>query len=148
MLSLTRPLAIALIAAGLLAAPAADASSKKFVFVKSRAANVRSTPSVQGQILTTLPFGARLLAQEKVGDWYQVRLADERLGYIHDELVTDEPPMRLFVDVPEAHITTNPTVYGTVKATVTSGTALLAFDKEDDFYLVHAPRRHPRLDLR
>lgn len=105
MLSWTRHLAVGLIAIGLTGTPAAEASSKKFVYVKSRAANVRSIPSVQGQILTTLPFGSRLLAQEKIGDWYQVRLEDERLGYIYDELVTSSQPARLWVDAPAARCT-------------------------------------------
>ncbi len=47
--------------------------------------------------------------------------------------------MRLFVDAPQAQIKTDPTIYGTVKVQVTSGTELLAFDKEDDFYLVRTP---------
>lgn len=136
LLCLTRHLAIGLIAAGLLGTLVADASSKKFVYVKSRAANVRSIPSVQGQILTTLPFGSRLLAQEKVGDWYQVRLEDERLGYIYDELVTSSQPARLWVDAPAAPVYSEPSPYAALVATVSGNTELKCLGKGDDWYKV------------
>lgn len=133
---LTRPLATALIGAGLFAAPAADASSKKFIFVKARAANVRSIPSVQGLILTTLPFGSRLLAQEKVGDWYQVHLEDERLGYIYDELVTSSQPSRLWVNAAAAPVYSEPNPYAALLATLAGGSELQCLGKGDDWYKV------------
>lgn len=136
MLSWTRHLAVGLIAVGLIGTPAAEASSKKFVYVKSRAANVRSIPSVQGQILTTLPFGSRLLAQEKIGDWYQVRLEDERLGYIYDELVTSSQPARLWVDAPAAPVYSEPSPYAALVTTLSGGTELKCLGKGDDWYKV------------
>lgn len=116
--------------------PAADGAAKKFVFVKARAANVRNVPSLQGTILATLPFGARLIAQEKVGDWYQVRLEDERLGYIYEELVTSSQPAQLWVDAPTALVYAEPSPFATLVATLTGGSELKCLGKGDDWYKV------------
>jgi uncharacterized protein YgiM (DUF1202 family) len=135
-LSLTLVVAVGLLAAGLATAPAAADSGKKFIYVKARAANVRAIPSVQGQILATLPFGSRLLAQEKIGDWYQVRLDDQRLGYIYEELVTSSQPARLWVDAATAPVYAEPSPYAPLLATLPGGTELKCLGKGDDWYKV------------
>ena len=58
---------------------------------------------------------------------------------IWKDAVTEDVPSRVYVDVPEARIKTDPTVWGTVSATVKAGTVLVAFDRENDFYLVKTP---------
>jgi uncharacterized protein YgiM (DUF1202 family) len=91
------------------------------------------------EVVGEVAAGTELTKILKIDDFYRVRLASGKEGFVYKRAVTDEPPTRLFVDVPQADIKTDPTIYGTVKTKVTSGTELLAFDKEDDFYLVRAP---------
>lgn len=130
-----RLLAIGLVAVGSLLTTA-QASSKQFVYVKSRAANVRSTPSVRGQILTTLPFGSRLLSPEKIGDWYQVRLEDGRLGFIYEELVTTNQPARIWVDAATAPVYADPSPFAALLATFKGGSELTCLGKGDDWFKV------------
>ena len=80
---------LAILVAGCLMLTWADSASAdaKFLYVKSNAANIRNIPSIQGEILTTVQFGARLYSMEHLDDWYQVKLDDGRIGFVYDELV-------------------------------------------------------------
>lgn len=109
------------------------------LFVRVVSASVHASPSAMSEVIGEVAAGAELTKILKIDDFYRVRLADGKEGFVYKKAVTDEQPTRLFVDVAEAQIKTDPTIYGTVKARVTSGTELLAFDKEDDFFLVRAP---------
>ncbi len=106
------------------------------LFVNVMSANVHTSCSPVSESLGTVSAGDELKKLMKLDDFYQVKLADGRTGFVHEDAVTDDAPDKLFVDVPQAEIKTDPTIYGVVKATVTGGTELTAFDKEEDFYLV------------
>jgi len=111
-------------------------AGNKFLYVKSNAANIRAIPSIQSEVLATATFGDRLYSMEHVGDWYQVKLDDGRIGFIYDELVTDDHPEKLYVEVPQANVRELNNVYSPVLTTVTAGTELKSLGKKDDWYKV------------
>lgn len=116
-----------------------DDSPPGILFVKRISAFVRSSPSPMSEILAEVGAGTELGEILKIDDYYQVELDGGRTGWVEKHAVTDELPERLYVDVPEAQIKTDPTKYGAVKAKVVEGTELVSFDKEDDFFLVVTP---------
>jgi len=109
------------------------------LFVDVMSASVHTSCSPVSESLGTVSAGDELKKLMKLGDYYQVKLADGRTGFVHEDAVTDDAPDMLFVDVPQAEIKTDPTIYGVVKVTVPGGTELTAYEKEDDFYLVKTP---------
>jgi len=109
------------------------------LFVDVISARVLSSCSMYSDTVAEVSAGTELAKMIKYGDFYQVSLADGSVGFIHEDAVSDDLPRGLIVDVPEANLKTDPTMFGTVKTTVASGTELRAFDKEDDFYLVETP---------
>jgi len=109
------------------------------LFVDVMSASVHTSCSPVSESLGTVSAGDELKKLMKLGDYYQVKLADGRIGFVHEDAVTDDAPDMLFVDVPQAEIKTDPTIYGVVKVTVPGGTELTAYEKEDDFYLVKTP---------
>jgi uncharacterized protein YgiM (DUF1202 family) len=111
-------------------------AGNKFLYVKSNAANIRAIPSIQSEVLATAAFGDRLYSVEHIGDWYQVKLEDGRMGFIYDELVTDHHPEQLYVDVPMANVRQLNNVYSPVLTTAEAGTELKSLGKKDDWYKV------------
>ena len=131
-------LMIAALIAGvmILAVAGSAAAGAKFLYVKSNAANIRSIPAIQGEVLATAAFGDRLYGMDHVGDWYQVKLDDGRIGFIYDELVTDDHPETLYVEVTMANVRELNNVYSPVVATVQAGAELKSLGKKDDWYKV------------
>ena len=76
-------------------------------------ANVRAGPSTQFPILAQLPAGAELapsaITRQRDGDWYLIRLADDRTGYIFSGLVQVLNPVALPA-LPTAIVIVPPTV--------------------------------------
>ena len=133
----SRLIIVALIAGMMVLALAGNAmADPKFLYVKSNAANIRAIPSIQSEVLATVAFGDRLYGIDHVGDWYQVKLDDGRMGYIYDELVTDDHPEKLYVEVAVANVRELNNVYSPVLATVKGGTELKSLGKKDDWYKV------------
>lgn len=134
----SRLMVTALMIAGMMAlALAGNASADpKFLYVKSNAANIRAIPSIQSEVLATAAFGDRLYGMDHVGDWYQVKLDDGRVGFIYDELVTDDHPENLYVEVDMANVRELNNIYSPVVATVKAGAVLKSMGKKDDWYKV------------
>jgi outer membrane protein len=62
------------------------------LYVRSGLANVRMSPEIEaGNIMDKLPRGTQVTLIERQGDWYQVQLADERSGWMHQSVVSSEP---------------------------------------------------------
>lgn len=129
---------IAAVIAGvmILAVAATATAGAKFLYVKSNAANIRTIPSIQSEVLSTAAFGDRLYGMDHIGDWYQVKLDDGRIGFIYDELVTDDHPEKLYVETAMANIRELNNVYSPVLTTVQGGTELKSLGKKDDWYKV------------
>lgn len=79
--------AVAVPAAAPVVADAAPTSKIKGLVVNASSLNVRLAPSISAGILTTIPQGTRLNYLAKSGDWFQVSLADRRLGWVASSLV-------------------------------------------------------------
>lgn len=127
----------ALIAGVMILAMAGTATAgAKFLYVKSNAANIRAIPSIQSEVLATAAFGDRLYGMDHIGDWYQVKLDDGRIGFIYDELVTDDHPEKLYVETAMANIRELNNVYSPVLTTVQGGTELKSLGKKDDWYKI------------
>ncbi len=127
----------ALIAGVMIFAMAGSAAAgAKFLYVKSNEANIRTFPSIQGEIMATAVFGDRLYGMDHVGDWYQVKLEDGKTGFIYDELVTDDHPEKLYVEVGMANVRELNNIYSPVLTTVPGGTELKSLGKKDDWYKV------------
>jgi len=128
----------ALMIAGMMALTLAGTASAdpKFLYVKSNAANIRAIPSIQSEVLATAAFGDRLYGMDHIGDWYQVKLDDGRVGFIYDELVTDDHPEQIYVEVAMANVRELNNVYSPVVATVKGGAELKSLGKKDDWYKV------------
>ncbi|HPC82753.1 MAG TPA: SH3 domain-containing protein [Thermoanaerobaculaceae bacterium] len=109
------------------------------LYVRSMSATVHAGPSPLSEVVAELAAGTRMTRLDKVKDFYRVRLQDGKTGFVFKRAVRDDEPEHLFVDVGEAEIKSDPTEYGTVKVVAPSGTELVAFDKEGDFYLVRTP---------
>ncbi len=109
------------------------------LFVRVMTASVHAAPSAMSEVVAELEAGAQLVKLAKVDEFYHVKLADGNTGYVFKEAVRDDLPDMLFVDVPEAEIKSDPTIYGKARLTVKSGAELVAYDKVDDFYLVRGP---------
>lgn len=124
---------VALVLSGLVAL-AGD--PPRVVHVKVSKARVRSTPSIQGEIVTTVPFGTRLEAVEHIDNWYRIRLADGARGFIYDELVSKKDVGRGWIEESGAEVHAGPTAYSPVVATLEAGTELHPTGKRDDWYRV------------
>lgn len=118
---------------------ASASADSKFLYVKARKANIRAAATVRSEVLTTADFASRLHVVDHHDDWYQVRLEDGRIGFVYDELVTDDQPGRLWVDAVAADLREVPSPYSRVMATVPGGTELRGRGKNDDWYLVELP---------
>ncbi len=133
----SRLMIAALIAGVMFLATASTATADaKFLYVKSNEANIRTIPTIQGEVMTSVAFGDRLYGMDHIGDWYQVKLDDGRIGFIYDELVTDDHPEKLWVESAMANLRELNNVYSPVLATVQSGTELKSLGKKDDWYKV------------
>ncbi|MFH1884324.1 MAG: SH3 domain-containing protein [Planctomycetota bacterium] len=60
------------------------------IVVQASTANIRSGPEIQYPIVTKVSKGDKLKLISKSGDWYQVKLFDEKTGWIYANLVQEE----------------------------------------------------------
>lgn len=75
-------LLLSLVIAFFLASPALAA-----VIIERGPANIRSGPGTQHPVISTMPVGQTLEETGKSGDWFKVRLADGREGFVLSSLV-------------------------------------------------------------
>lgn len=106
------------------------------LFVRVVSASIHSGPSAMSEVIAEVEAGAELTKLGRTGDFYHVRDAGGKVGYVFKKALRDEPEARLFVDVAEAEVKSDPTPYGSVKTTVRSGVELTALDRVDDFFLI------------
>lgn len=69
--------------------------------VKVSKANVRSTPTLKGQVITQVTRGTKLNSDAQIGNWFSIRIAPQKgkrkvTGYIHQSTVN------VLVDLKEA----------------------------------------------
>lgn len=70
----------------------ATRGEKRHLKVVVDAANVRSEPSRQGQLLATLPRDTAVEQMGQSGEWYLVRLPQERSGWMFEKLLEPLQP--------------------------------------------------------
>lgn len=63
--------------------------SGKLLSIRGNRVNIRSGPGTTYPVLTTLSKGQRVKALGKQGEWYQVQLADGRVGWVYATLVSE-----------------------------------------------------------
>ncbi len=61
--------------------------TEKVVAIGSSNANIRTGPSTDYSVITTLPAGTAITLIGEAGTWYQIRMADGRTGYVAGFLV-------------------------------------------------------------
>ncbi len=109
---------------GALVAGAIWAGEEKFLWVEPEKANVRAEPRAGAAVLAKVSFGERLLAVDKVEDWYRVQLGEGKFGYIHEDVVTDDAPGHVWVVAPSATVRKAPRQGSKVVAVLERGTML------------------------
>ena len=69
------------------------AAADDVLIVEANKVNVRESPSMQADVLTTLSRGSRVVEVSRDGNWIRVRgaLPDETEAYIHRSLLVLEP---------------------------------------------------------
>ncbi|EJL31240.1 N-acetylmuramoyl-L-alanine amidase [Brevibacillus sp. BC25] len=71
-----------------------SSSSSKTATVKTDGLNLRSEPNTSSTIQTTFPVGSKLTVLEKQGDWYRIKAADGKTGWVAGQHITvDQPSM-------------------------------------------------------
>jgi uncharacterized protein YgiM (DUF1202 family) len=81
------------------AAPAPEADppeqtpmeSARALYIKASLANFREAPGTSGRILAVLRKGTRVDVLEARNQWYRVRLADGREGWVAESVTTATP---------------------------------------------------------
>ncbi|NWG01013.1 MAG: SH3 domain-containing protein [Thermoanaerobaculaceae bacterium] len=111
-------------AIGMLVVGAVWAGEEKFLWVEPEKANVRAEPRGGAAVIAKVSFGERLLAVDKVEDWYRVQLGEGQFGYIHEGVVTDDAPGHVWVTAPSATVRKSPRSGGKVVAVLEHGTML------------------------
>jgi uncharacterized protein YgiM (DUF1202 family) len=74
-------------------APPAQApmESARALFIKTSLANFREAPGTRGRILAVLRKGTRVDVLEARNQWYRVRLADGREGWVAESVTAATP---------------------------------------------------------
>jgi SH3-like domain-containing protein len=115
-----------------------DDDPPRALFVRVPEAAVRSSRLPMGGVVARLAAGTAVQQLARAGDSYQVRLADGRVGFVAKTAVTDDRPERVVVTIPQATLFSAPGRFARATLSVPYGTELVAFDEEDDHYLVRA----------
>ncbi|MFW5640756.1 MAG: SH3 domain-containing protein [Thermodesulfobacteriota bacterium] len=68
--------------------------------VKVDVGNLFSRPFETASVMDTLQAGDRVTLLAKEGDWYMVKLPDQRLGWVHQRLFTEPEPPPASTDKP------------------------------------------------
>ncbi len=125
-----------MVTVGLLLAGYGWAAKEKFLWVEPDRANVRAEPRRGAKVIATVGFGQRLLAVDKVGDFYRIDIGNSTFGYIHQGVVTDEAPGHLWVKVDAATVRQAPRQGAGAVATLERATMLESDGIRDDWYHV------------
>jgi SH3-like domain-containing protein len=101
--------------------------------------HIRTAPSLSAAIIGKLNKGARLSATGKTKDWVQVKLADGRTAYVHQNYIrvqgnTGGNQHSIRVGVFLANIRSQPSLSATILQRVPKGMVLTAIGKEGHFY--------------
>jgi uncharacterized protein YgiM (DUF1202 family) len=65
--------------------------SARALYIKTMLANFREAPGTTGRILAVLRKGTRVDVLEARNQWYRVRLADGREGWVAESVTTTTP---------------------------------------------------------
>jgi len=71
--------------------PAPRPQSSQFVFLQRPGVNVRSTPSLTGSVIASLPKGTRFQVLEHGGDWVQVKSGSSK-GWVNARFIGPNAP--------------------------------------------------------
>ena len=80
--------ALALLLAMVIPVEASSDRQAAMVQVKSGGLNVRSSPSVSGNVVTTLQKGSYLTLVAKSGSWWQIEYGKGKTGYCHGDYIS------------------------------------------------------------
>jgi len=67
-----------------------NTSSYDYAYVKSDALNVRSGPSANNRVITTLSKNIKVEVLSKTGTWWKIKYGNTE-GYVHSEYLSDKP---------------------------------------------------------
>jgi len=142
----------ALLIAAVIAAVGLHAQETTRLKVKVQAANVRAEPDMSGAVVRRVELGMLLESRQKVGEWYEILVVDEKgasiSGFIHNSVVdvvgaggaapaaglkTGETTV-LKVKLQTASVRAEPDPNGAVVKYVTAGTRLEPRQKMGEWY--------------
>lgn len=111
------------------------------ITIRASRANVRSTPSLQAPISQIAYAGSNFTVTGKVGDWFQVKLLNGNVAYIHTSVADITSTKNItssngLVKVPLANIRSNPFLEAPVLERVAYGTPLKVSDRVDGWYKI------------
>jgi len=141
-----------LLIAAVIAALGLHAQETTRLKVKVQAANVRAEPDMSGAVVRRVELGMLLESRQKVGEWYEILVVDEKgmsiSGFIHNSVVDvvgaggaapapgypSREAILLKVKLQTASLRAEPDPNGAVVKYVTAGTQLEARQKMGEWY--------------
>jgi N-acetylmuramoyl-L-alanine amidase len=123
--------------------PVSAAKAESSVQVSVDKLNVRSGPSLQDQVLTTLPVNSVLPVLAEQGEWLNVRLPDGRTGWVAGWLVkpTAQANTGLLAEsqTTNLNVRTGPGLTYSVIQTINPGTRYPIVQRSGDWLMIELP---------
>lgn len=89
-----------------------EPSKEKYLYAREDETKIRSLPSIDGEIVSTLKYGEKVTYNKLDGDWYEVETPDGKQGYIANWVVSytslDEGTKKAATSIAEATIVLDP----------------------------------------
>ncbi|KMZ41753.1 N-acetylmuramoyl-L-alanine amidase [Bacillus sp. FJAT-27238] len=121
-------------------------SSSQTATVKTDGLNLRSEPNTSSAIQTTFPVGSKLTVLERQGDWYRIKAADGKTGWVAGQHITvDQPSMPTpsgpYVTVmnPDTNVRSGPSTDHAVIKQVQPGEKYGIANKSGEWFQVNFP---------
>ncbi len=119
-------------------------------FIKVSIGNIRLKPGTHSSIIAKLQKGDKLTIIGKEGDWYMVKLPDNRLGWAHQMLIRKEESAikiekkataekverTVLLKVPIGRVREQPTLSAAIKFRLKKSDIVTVIDEKEDWYLI------------
>ncbi len=106
-------------------------------YVANTDCNIRQGAGTNNPILTRVKKGTILVRIGQLNEWYRVRLPDQRIGWVREDLVDYAP--NVLVTVEQSNIRLGPSTDFRVQTTVPKGTPLVKITEQDGWSKVYLP---------
>ncbi|MDZ7330997.1 MAG: SH3 domain-containing protein [candidate division KSB1 bacterium] len=106
-------------------------------YVANTDCNIRQGPGTNNPILTRVKKGTILVRVGQLNEWFRVRLPDQRIGWVREDLVDYAPNVLITVD--QSNIRRGPSTDFLIQSTVPKGTPLVKITEQDGWSKVYLP---------